>query len=238
MPAAWLGFGGEDLLQTLILPLKSSSLRAAFGQSRGEGEPRFSFVGGFVAGTACQEGYDHSPPHPRPGEFVLDETWQVVAVRSMGEVAATAVADFREYLDVAAGVKINLQLAEPGALQNHHKAVIVGLREQMPRYASGVERSESFHIEAGENSVIVCGFDERGIMRGLYYLQDLMDLRERADTFPRIDHTLSSVDSADYLRPFLRQPGTRRAHRSLYRWPALPYLPPGVQCDLDCWKHS
>lgn len=145
-------------------------------QSGCEGEQRFIFVEELLQGPHAKS-VRPSPPHPHSGEFVLDETWQVVADRSMGEVGASAVADFREYLDTSAGVKISLKLAEANLLQNHHKAVIVGLRDHMPQYASGLARSESFHIEADENSVVVCGFDERGIMRGLYYLEDLMNLR-------------------------------------------------------------
>ena len=150
--------------------------RDGIAQSNSEGEQRFSFVEELLKGPHAKL-HRHAPAQPRPDEVVLDGSWQLVAARAMGEVASTALADFREYLNVAAGLEIYLHLAEPAALQNQSKAVVVGVREQLPRYASGLAHSESFHIEADENSVVVCGFDEQGIMRGLYYLEEMMELR-------------------------------------------------------------
>ncbi len=145
-------------------------------QSNSEGEQRFSFVEELVRGPYAQAVH-YPAPHPRADEFVLDETWHIVGDRTTGEVASTAVADFREYLDRRAGVKVDLHLADSSTMVGYHKAVIVGLPNDMPSYAAGLDRSESFHIEANEDAVIVCGYDERGIMRGLYHLEDLMDLR-------------------------------------------------------------
>lgn len=145
-------------------------------ESKSDGEQRFSFVNDLLKGPFAGR-VRHELVHPRPNEFALDGNWRVVAAQSMGEVATTALADFREYLEITAGMELGLQLADPSALAGYHRAVIVGLAGHLPRYAAGLKRSESFHIEANENAVFVCGYDERGIMRGLFHLEDLMDLR-------------------------------------------------------------
>lgn len=145
-------------------------------ESENEGEQRFSFVNDLLKGPFANR-VRYAPSRPHANEFVMDDGWRVVAARSLGEVATTALADFRKYLEITAGVKLGLQTADPSSFANYHRAVIVGLAEHLPRYAAGLKRSESFHIEANDYAVIVCGHDERGIMRGLYHLEDMMDLR-------------------------------------------------------------
>ncbi|MEI6503570.1 MAG: hypothetical protein WCP21_21370, partial [Armatimonadota bacterium] len=71
--------------------------------------------------------------------------------------------------------------------------------------AEGLSKPRSYRLSVGGDSLTICGFDERGVGQGCYYLEDLLNLREgpfvapmdlaRAPLFsPRMIHSGWGID--------------------------------------------
>lgn len=142
-----------------------------------EEQPRFAFVKELLRGPHTKV-LREADIKPNADEFIIDGSWTIVSGVQKGEVEATALADFQHYLDISMQVKPALETVEQFNFKTYHKALIVGTKDRMPEFGTGLDRSESFHVEVGGDQVIVCGFDERGMMRGLIYLEDLMNLKQ------------------------------------------------------------
>ena len=56
--------------------------------------------------------------------------------------------------------------------------IVVGTREQMPGCGQELKGPKDYEIQVTPNNIVVCGFDQRGAMFGLYNLESRMNLRE------------------------------------------------------------
>jgi hypothetical protein len=121
-------------------------------------------------------------PNARPaaGEMaVAEQGWKLVWNRRSSPVLRGAVEDFRDYLDKSMGVRVELKGRE--SLENwrsQSRIIVVGTREQLPGCGAALKGPKDYEIVAGPERVIVCGFDERGAMFGLFNLEARMNLRE------------------------------------------------------------
>ena len=58
------------------------------------------------------------------------------------------------------------------------QCVVVGTREDLPDHAAGLTGQKDYTIAVSRDRIVVCGYDERGAMFGLYNLEARMNLRE------------------------------------------------------------
>ncbi len=90
-----------------------------------------------------------------------------------------AVDDFSDYLSVSQNVKID---AVPVSSLNNWKklkqAIVVGTREQMLGCGQELKGPKDYEIQVTPSNIVVCGFDQRGAMFGLYNLEARMNMRE------------------------------------------------------------
>jgi hypothetical protein len=114
----------------------------------------------------------------KAGEIEIKRNWSLIGPRSAGAVVETALADFAEFMAEAMEVPIRVQAHAPlqSALGRKH-VVVAGTRADLPGLGNDLERSESFTLDVSDLRIVVCGFDERGVMRGLHHLEDLMGFR-------------------------------------------------------------
>ncbi len=129
-------------------------------------------------------------------EFALpDQGWTMFWQPNASEVLKTAVHDFQDYLKTSMGVHVGLETppALPGV---PNRSIVAGTRAQLPGYGATLKGPKDYEISASPKGVTVCGYDERGVMYGLYNLEARMNLRE-APFLPRnlktVRHSLYSV---------------------------------------------
>lgn len=61
---------------------------------------------------------------------------------------------------------------------NLKNAIVAAPRDKLPGYGADLHGAKDYQIEASPARIVVCGFDERGAMYGLYNLESRMSLRE------------------------------------------------------------
>lgn len=117
---------------------------------------------------------------PEDAEMVLpDVGWKLTMDNHSSIIIRNAVLDFQDYLDVSQNVKIDLHESNSIAnQQNLINNIVVGTRNQLPGYGKTLKTPKSYEIVVTPERIIVCGYDERGVMFGLYNIESRMNLRE------------------------------------------------------------
>ncbi len=117
---------------------------------------------------------------PLAGELVLpDQGWKLVWNRNSSMILGNAVQDFQDYL--LTSMEIRVEIDGRDSLDdwcNHNQSIIAGTRDQMPQIGLSLKGPKDYEIVVAPNQVAICGYDERGVMYGLYNLEARMNLRE------------------------------------------------------------
>ena len=131
------------------------------------------------------------------------EGWRVLIHAEAGSLVSVAADDLREYLDTSMQVRVDVQQA--GSLEDWPTlggAIIAGTREHMPGIGEELKGSKDYEIRvdpdradrADRRRIVVCGFDDLGVMHGLYNLEARMNLREG----PFLPRDLNTVRHSRY----------------------------------------
>ncbi|MCL4855284.1 MAG: hypothetical protein KJZ78_28310, partial [Bryobacteraceae bacterium] len=123
--------------------------------------------------------------------------WRLLVRGDSGLVLRTAAEEFSEYLERSMQVKIALE--RPASLaewNNERNAIIAGTREQLPGCGESLKGPKDYRIAVSPERVIVCGYDERGAMYGLFDIERRMNLREAPFLDRALDTTRHSLFKA------------------------------------------
>ncbi len=108
-----------------------------------------------------------------------DQGWKLKMGRGNSMILQTAALDFQDYLEISQNVKVETEVRDSLAgWQDFSQSIIVGTRQQLPGCGLTLKTPKSYEIAVTPERIIVCGYDERGAMFGLYNLESRMNLRE------------------------------------------------------------
>ena len=120
----------------------------------------------------------------RENETLLDDTWVIRIPEHAEDGVKRAAMDFQDYLFVS--MNLSVQITESGK-DNH--AVIL---------QCGTEKgSRAYTYQCTRDTVVICGDSWIGVQQGLYYLEDLMNLRE----LPALEQQEKPIRRAPYFSP-------------------------------------
>jgi hypothetical protein len=138
---------------------------------------------------ACHQRLTEGPVHlarrdpdarPQAGELALpDRGWKLVWNRRSSPVLQNAVRDFQDYL--ATSMRVQVELDGRDSLEGWQtlgRSIVVGTRDHLPGCGTALKGPKDYEIVAAPERLMVCGYDERGAMYGLYNLEARMNLRE------------------------------------------------------------
>jgi len=132
-----------------------------------------------------------SAAKPTDEEMSLPPTgWKVLIRADADPLVRHSAEDLRKYLQVAMQVDIHLELRESlddWAELSH--VIVVGTPNHLPHIGESLQGPKDYEIRVSPKRIAVCGFDDRGVMFGLYNLEERMTLRE-APFLPRNLHTV------------------------------------------------
>lgn len=167
----------------------------------------------------------HMPRRAPEARSSADETalpdggWKLVWNPAGGEALRTAVLDFKDYLKVSMGVDVDLdERTSLDDWQSISGAIVVGTRDQLPGFGEKLTGPKDYRLAVTPGRVMVCGFDERGAMFGLYNLEARMNLREAPFLRTGLDtvrHSLYDVRMAQSWMGWMEFPDSllsRMAH--------------------------
>jgi hypothetical protein len=117
---------------------------------------------------------------PKEDEMIIPEQgWKLIWNSESSAIVQTAVLDFKDYLDKSQQIKVELleRNLSPD-WQNLSQSIVVGTRAQLPGCGLTLNSPKDYEIAVSPERIVVCGYDERGAMFGLYNLEARMNLRE------------------------------------------------------------
>tara|TARA_R110002049_G_scaffold72490_1_gene186995 strand:+ start:105445 stop:107829 length:2385 start_codon:yes stop_codon:yes gene_type:complete len=147
-------------------------------------EERYEYHRSFDSGSIHQPRRDVNA-EPRGNELVVDNTWTILASPQCGPLTRFAVDDTQEYF------RESMQMDAIGSGElpetqwdESSKSIIVGTRDELAGSGNGTDLggelkgSRDYEIRTTDDQIIVCGFDDAGVMQGLFNVQSRMTLRE------------------------------------------------------------
>ncbi|MBQ2931464.1 MAG: hypothetical protein IJE62_01285 [Clostridia bacterium] len=106
---------------------------------------------------------------PNENELVIPNGFIVVLPKACDKVVMTAAKDFQDYLFTSMGISAML------SYETHEKspALTISLNQDIGE-ASGYM---GYRVSVSDSGITLEGYDSRGVAQGLYFLEDLMNLR-------------------------------------------------------------
>lgn len=117
---------------------------------------------------------------PTAQEFALPaDGWKLKIQGNVATVLFHAAKDFQDYLSVSMDTRVVLeQIASLADWKELTGVIVAGTREQLPGCGETLQGPKDYEIIVTPERIVVCGFDERGVMFGLFNLEARMNLRE------------------------------------------------------------
>lgn len=116
----------------------------------------------------------------QPGELALAEQgWRIVWNTHGSALLLGAVQDLQDYLEKSMGVQAAVEGRDSlQDWQSLSRCIVVGTRDEMPGCGTGLTHAKDYELVAGPERLLVCGYDDRGAMYGVYNIEARMNLRE------------------------------------------------------------
>ncbi|NSW57602.1 MAG: hypothetical protein HPY44_16450 [Armatimonadetes bacterium] len=111
---------------------------------------------------------------PADNEVVVEKGWRIAIPEGASEYITGVAQDLQDYFLTSMGVPT---LLAPGE-QAGPATICLTTREASPDLGAGLVKPRSYRLIAADGAITICGFDERGIGQGCYWLEELMNLRE------------------------------------------------------------
>jgi len=133
---------------------------------------------------------------PQSGEAIIDDEWRIIVPENASTYLIEVAQDLQDYLFTSMRASVLLvRMGDLGAaVHDDGKVIVLASRDTLPDAGSALSVARSYRLQVEANRIVVCGYDERGIGQGCYFLEDLMNLRE-APYLSVVDHVREPVFS-------------------------------------------
>jgi hypothetical protein len=156
---------------------------------------------------------------PLGDEISLSDTgWKLIWIKESSALLNNAVLDFQDYMQKAMGVMIETEDRDKlDGWQNFNRCIVAGTMDQLSGSGMALKGSKDYEIKIASELVTVCGYDDKGVMYGLYNLEARMNLRE-APFLPAnlntVRHSLYDVRMVHSWMGWMEWPDTLLSHLS------------------------
>lgn len=117
---------------------------------------------------------------PEPDEMAIPDTgWTLRIPENAGEVLRFAAEDLRDFFDISLGVSVSLETAPSlDGWASQTNTIIAATRDQLPGAGDRLTGPKDYAITLSPGRIVVCGYDARGTLDGLFNLEARLRLRE------------------------------------------------------------
>lgn len=117
--------------------------------------------------------------HLGKDEWEITHQWRIIALNDLPEESRNAVKDLQRFFGEVMKVPIDIDWRDNlQNIQDELQAIIVGLKNDLPQAGAQLDIPESFCLDADPNRIIICGHGGKGVLRGCFYLEDILSFRE------------------------------------------------------------
>ena len=125
----------------------------------------------------------HRPGRNKPGaksgkdEICVKKGWSIVWDKNASRLVEDSAKDLQDYFFTSMGISVLLEKSDDiNSLPDN--CIILRGKKDFPKLGKDLSVPRSYVLKVTDKQIIICGNDERGVMAGCHYLEDLMNLRE------------------------------------------------------------
>lgn len=138
---------------------------------------RFGFMQQMLADYVSGVGIHAVDGGPeRPGEIPVRRNWSIRTAGNADEVVTTAGGDLQQFFEHAFHLRLAMSQSEKSF------QIVVQVTDHIP----GVNTEEGYRVSASARNITIEGATSRGVMRGVYTLEDWLRAREGAFVKPGV----------------------------------------------------
>jgi len=154
---------------------------------------------------------------PGTGEISLSvNTWKIIRIKDSTPLLKNAVNDFVDYMDKSMDVRIETEEMDSlNEWQRMDHCIVAGTPSQLTGCGTTLKASKDYEIEVTPHHITICGYDERGVMYGLFNLESRMNLREGPflpGNLKTVRHSLYDVRMVMSWMGWMEWPDTLLSH--------------------------
>ncbi len=149
-------------------------------------EERYDYHKTFLVGSI--HSLKRSPDAVKqPNEAEIESgKWRIVHLQDAGPLTTYAVEDSKEFFQLSMNISIDVDRVEQHEKARvFERAILVGTKAQFetfdstkPSLGAQLVRSKDYEIRVDGQQIQICGWDDAGVMHGLFHLQSRLKLRE------------------------------------------------------------
>jgi hypothetical protein len=116
---------------------------------------------------------------PTLNELLIDDEWTILIDNLADRIILNAAKDLQEYLFTSMGVSVRLKKACSlnADFALIERKIVLTTKDGLCNIEVAGNTPKSYRIISANDSITICGYDERGTAQGCYYLEDLMNFR-------------------------------------------------------------
>ncbi|OGV39412.1 MAG: hypothetical protein A2020_09300 [Lentisphaerae bacterium GWF2_45_14] len=113
-------------------------------------------------------------------EINVQNSWSIVWDDKASRLIADTARDLQDYFFTSMDCSLMLEKKHKikSALENIETSIVLCEKKDFPELGKNLSVPRSYVLKVTEKQIIICGNDERGIMAGCHYIEDLMNLKE------------------------------------------------------------
>ena len=113
-------------------------------------------------------------------EFVIEDGWTILIGTEAQPLVVSVAKDLQDYLFTSMNVSVFVRRTEElqAAAEKAEKVIILATKEELPHLGGALSIPRSYRYMSCSKRIVICGFDDRGVGQGSYYIEDLMNLRQ------------------------------------------------------------
>ena len=113
------------------------------------------------------------------GEIEIDETWEIIVPEKADRVILIAAKDLQDYFFTSMGVSLKLSKSKDKKDESEcgSKKIIFTTKDISKEIGECLNTPRSYRFISSNESVVLCGFDERGAAQASYYFEELLNFK-------------------------------------------------------------
>ncbi|HCU36905.1 MAG TPA: hypothetical protein DGT21_16095 [Armatimonadetes bacterium] len=130
---------------------------------------------------------DRRDPAQQPAgeETVIGSGWHIQVPADASEYLIRTAQDLQDYFITSMGESVLLVRGQAGSGACSGGTIRLTTRAASPDLGAELPKPRSYRLIVEAVAVTICGYDERGVGQGCYYLEELLNLREAPFIVPR-----------------------------------------------------
>ncbi|PYI54361.1 hypothetical protein [Paenibacillus flagellatus] len=114
------------------------------------------------------------------GETIVGDGWRIAIAERASPLVRNVAKDLQDYFFESMGVSVTLRLTDDPEKEAREgeKTIVLAEKRDLPELGAGLTVGREYRLVVGPERIVVCGFDDRGVGQGSYFLEDVMNLRE------------------------------------------------------------